>query len=270
MRQKKASIYISTVLAFFALLLAVLLKYVFDAEFVSNVFLGIFGSAFATLVVFCYDYSSEKRKLIKAYCKKVDEIYSCREHIFMIEEIDGTIPSIYYDRTDNRSPIDRLCDLYLKMSAMRSQIIELFEQIDFFMDLPIKQWFQERNLILIEKDQKFASRAEKRLAKEEAKACYRDEHHPGKRKRMIEKRVQRPLMQYLYKVAKYANNEFSWYRDGLQEDEETVIQGLLELQKECFQETENGVSIKPAKWHEASGELLGTLVGSKVFWLKEN
>lgn len=269
MRQKKASIYISIVLAFFSLVLSIVFKYLLNAEFLSNVFLGVFGSAFAALVVFCYDYNTEKHKLIKEYCKKVHEIYHCRSRIFSIDEIDGKIPSIYYDKTENRSPIDRLCDIYIQMNSMRGQLVELYAEIDFFLDLPLKQWLQDRHLVYVGDSKKRLTREEKRIAKESAKARYRDEHYAGKRKEIIRKRIQDPLMRYLFTVSRFALNEFSWYREGLQADEETVVAGLLELQKECFAATENGSSTVPAEWHEASGELAGTLVGSRLFWIKE-
>ena len=269
MHQKKHAIIISIVLAIVSLGSSVLFRLVLNTDFLSNMFLGIFGSAFATLVIFCHEYNSEKHELIRKYCKKVDEICVCSEHIFLIEEIDGVVPDSFYTKTDGLSPIDRLCDLYIKMDCLKPQLIDLFNQFDFFLDCTFKQWFQDRIIILIEKDQKFKNRKEKRREKEGNKALYRNEYFIGKHKKSIEKRIQSPLIHYLNKIATYAQKEFFCYRNGLQVDEDSVIKGLLELQKELFVRSENGIVEVTVKWHDASNDLKGILVGSKIFWKRE-
>ena len=80
MRQKSQLIRINIYISIIAITLAAIadgLSNDFAAlGFVSNALLGVFGSSLATMAVFCYEYQTEKRRILKEYRDNIEEIHS--------------------------------------------------------------------------------------------------------------------------------------------------------------------------------------------------
>lgn len=274
MRLKKNAIIISAYTAMIAVIVAALTFFLNGAEckiltFISNVTLGIFSSAIVTLLIFIYEYRLERRKAIFAFCTKVSEIDQLLAHIVFLQSENGSILPSYFERRRGKSVIDEQCEIYTSVSVVCKILPSLYDEIEFFTDISFCNWRKDRALKAVPQPQKL-TRDEKKIARAQAKATYRDEYYSGKHKEQIYTRIMAPIKEIKEEIDSKLLNDARLYLKGYEEEYKHEVESdLLDLQDKFYEKNPSGSILRrPQKWKDAAIKLRKVLVGSKWFWLQ--
>lgn len=236
-------------------------------SFIKDLFMGIFGSSTATLIVFIYEYRNCKRETILDYCDLIDEVFYLYEHIFILIKDSQTneILEGYISHENGKSGIENLVDTYIQLVEYIDKIIIQYNKFDFFTDIiSPKQWWNENHYVWITEKPK-----DKNLRKKirlEAKERYYTKY-TGKHKKIIYDKIQSPILYYLYDISFPARNMFKWYRNGNLSLESECINILLNLQEKFAEKDNEGVLRFPVpEWKHNNDRLRNSTNGGKVFW----